>query len=225
MKLHELKPAKGARRERKRVGRGISSGQGKTSGRGQKGQGSRSSVNIPHGFEGGQMPISMRLPKLRGFHNRFKKNFAVVNLGKLNRYESGSQVDEESLLATGLVSKSRDGVKVLSSGGISVPVHLHVTAISARARQLVEKAGGTVTLLAPVVVEPEVEAATDVEPAPAVAPRRARARASAAAPVEATPETGDAAPVAEAEEAPATAAADAAETDAAAEDDTDDADA
>jgi large subunit ribosomal protein L15 len=212
MKLHELKPSKGARRERKRVGRGISSGQGKTSGRGQKGQGSRSSVNIPHGFEGGQMPISMRLPKLRGFHNRFKKNFAVVNLGKLNRYESGSQVDEESLLAIGLVSKSRDGVKVLSSGGISVPVHLHVTAISARARQLVEKAGGTVTLLAPVVVEPEAEAATDVEPVPDVAPRRSRARASAAAPVETAPETGE-------------TEADAAETDDAAEDDTDDADA
>ena len=163
MKLHELKPPDGAHRGRKRIGRGIAAGQGKTSGRGQKGQGSRSSVSIPRGFEGGQMPIFMRLPKLRGFHNRFKKRYAVVNLGKLNRYEAGSEVDEQSLIASGLVSKPLDGVKVLSAGGISVALHLKVTAISARARSLVEKAGGTVTLLqvVPAVDEPipsEVEA-------------------------------------------------------------------
>ena len=147
MKLHELRPPEGARRNRKRIGRGISSGQGKTSGRGQKGQGARSSVNIPSTFEGGQMPIHMRLPKLRGFHNRFKKQYGIVNLGKLNRFEAGSEVDEEALLASGLVGKAPAGVKVLSAGGISTALRLRVTAISARARVLVEKAGGTVTLL------------------------------------------------------------------------------
>ncbi len=148
MKLHDLKPAPGAHKARKRVGRGISSGQGKTSGRGQKGQGARSSVNIPRSFEGGQMPLAQRLPKLRGFHNPFKKDFAVINLGKLNRFEAGSKVDEAALRSTGLVHRSRDGVKVLSAGGISVAVHLTVTAISVKARTLVEKAGGSVTLMA-----------------------------------------------------------------------------
>lgn len=167
MKLHELKPPEGAHRASKRIGRGIAAGQGKTSGRGQKGQGSRSSVSIPRGFEGGQMPIFMRLPKLRGFHNRFKKRYAVVNLGKLNRYEAGSEVDEQSLLASGLISKPLDGVKVLSAGGISVALHLNVTAISAKARALVEKAGGTVTLLQ--VVRPVEEAvASEVEAVAAV---------------------------------------------------------
>ena len=147
MKLHELRPPEGARRNRKRVGRGISSGQGKTSGRGQKGQGSRSSVNIPSTFEGGQMPIHMRLPKLRGFHNRFRKEYGIVNLGKLNRFEAGSEVDEEALVAGGLVRRAPAGVKVLSAGGISTALRLRVTAISARARVLVERAGGTVTLV------------------------------------------------------------------------------
>jgi large subunit ribosomal protein L15 len=200
MKLHELKPAKGAHKERKRVGRGIAAGQGKTSGRGQKGQGSRSSVNLPRGFEGGQMPMSMRLPKLRGFHNRFKTEYAVVNLGKLNRYEAGSTVDEESLLATGLVGKALDGVKVLSSGGISVALNLHVTAISARARQLVEKAGGTVTIVerAEDVEGPITDTVTHTAPAITVveavtpdAPEQEAATEEAAEPDEEPGEPGD----------------------------------
>ena len=168
MKLHDLKPAPGAHKPRKRVGRGISSGQGKTSGRGQKGQGARSSVNIPRSFEGGQMPLAQRLPKLRGFHNPFKKDFAVVNLGKLNRFEAGSEVDEQTLRETGLASRSRDGVKVLSAGGISVAITLRVTAISVKARQLVEKAGGSVVLLAPAVeaADPEATEAEHVSAAP-----------------------------------------------------------
>ena len=91
MKLHELSPAKGSRKTRKRVGRGHGAGQGKTSGRGQKGQGSRSSVGLPTGFEGGQMPLKQRLPKLRGFHNRWRQEFVVVNLGKLARFEKDTR--------------------------------------------------------------------------------------------------------------------------------------
>ncbi|HET9050452.1 MAG TPA: 50S ribosomal protein L15, partial [Candidatus Dormibacteraeota bacterium] len=147
MKLHELRAPKGARKERKRVGRGIASGQGKTSGRGQKGQGSRSSVNIPSTFEGGQMPIHMRLPKLRGFHNRFRKEYGIVNLGKLSRFEAGSEIDEEALVASGLVHRAPAGIKVLSAGGINTALQLRVSAISARARTLVERAGGSVTLV------------------------------------------------------------------------------
>jgi large subunit ribosomal protein L15 len=147
MKLHELKPAPGSRRPRKRVGRGIAAGQGKTAGKGQKGQFARSSPNLPKSFEGGQMPLSQRLPKLRGFHNPFRKDYAAVNLGKLNRYEAGSTVDEAALRASGLVSGRHHGVKVLAAGELHVPLHLHVHRVSTRARAAIEKAGGTVTLL------------------------------------------------------------------------------
>lgn len=159
MKLHELKPAPGSHRDRKRVGRGISAGQGKTSGRGQKGQFSRSSVNLPTGFEGGQMPLSQRLPKLRGFHNHFRREYAAINLGKLNRYEAGSTVDEAALRASGLVSGRYAGIKVLAAGEVRVPLHLHVHRISAAARAAVERAGGTVTLL-----EARPEAESDAAP-------------------------------------------------------------
>ena len=147
MKLHELKPAPGSRRERKRVGRGIAAGQGKTSGRGTKGQGSRSSVNIPKAFEGGQMPLSQRLPKLRGFHNRFSRHYAEVNVGKLNRYEPNSVVDESLLRTSGLVKGRHEGVKVLAAGRLRVALTLRVHRISPKARAAVEAAGGTVELL------------------------------------------------------------------------------
>ena len=168
MKLHELTPAPGSRRKRTRVGRGISAGQGKTSGRGQKGQFSRSSSNLPTGFEGGQMPLAQRLPKLRGFHNRFSKDFAVVNVGKLNRYERDSVVDEAALRSSGLARGGRDGVKVLAAGVLKVAVHVRVTAITRAARAAVEKAGGSVELLAaaPADTEPAIaEAAAGTEPA------------------------------------------------------------
>ncbi len=155
MKLHELRPAAGSHRARKRIGRGISAGQGKTSGKGQKGQFSRSSPNLPKAFEGGQMPLSQRLPKLRGFHNRFRKDYAVVNLGKLNRYEGGSTVDEAALRASGLVTGRHDGVKVLGAGELRVPVHLHVHRVSAQARFAIEKSGGSVTLLEVLRAEPD----------------------------------------------------------------------
>lgn len=146
MRLHELKPAPGSRRERKRIGRGISAGQGKTSGKGQKGQFART-PGLRHGFEGGQMPLAQRLPKLRGFHNRFKKDYAVVNVSKLNRFEQGSVVDPDALRAARLVGAARDGVKVLGAGRLKVKVTLRVHRISASAREAVEKAGGSVELL------------------------------------------------------------------------------
>jgi large subunit ribosomal protein L15 len=156
MRLHELKPAAGSRRERKRVGRGISAGQGKTAGKGQKGQFART-PGLRVGFEGGQMPLAQRLPKLRGFHNRFKKDYAVVNVSKLNRFAAGSVVDPDALRVAGLVGNARDGVKVLGAGRLKVTVTLRVHRISAGARAAVEKAGGSVELL-----EPEKTAAEQV---------------------------------------------------------------
>jgi len=146
VRLHDLHPAPGSRRARKRIGRGISAGQGKTAGRGQKGQGARTE-GLRAGFEGGQMPLAQRLPKLRGFHNRFKKDYAVVNISKLRRFEPGSVVDADALRAAGLVGPARDGVKVLGAGRLRHAVTLRVHRISAGARAAVEKAGGSVELL------------------------------------------------------------------------------
>lgn len=149
MKIHELTPAPGSRRPRKRVGRGIASGQGKTSGRGQKGQGSRSSVGIPRSFEGGQMPLAQRLPKLRGFTNINRKEYAVVNLGKLNRFEAGTEVNPQLLQDTGLVRKPLDGVKILAAGELKVALKVSAHRVSDGARKAIEAAGGSVELLGP----------------------------------------------------------------------------
>jgi large subunit ribosomal protein L15 len=176
MKLHELKPAPGSRKKRTRVGRGISAGQGKTSGRGMKGQGSRESNSVPKGFEGGQMKASMRLPKLRGFHNRFRKDYVVVNLSKLNRFAKDSIVDGAALAAAGLVSGADKPVKLLAAGRVKVAVQVRVHRASAAAQQAVVAAGGSVDLLE--VAAPP--AAQDTERAAARASARASARAVAA---------------------------------------------
>lgn len=155
MRLHELRPAPGSRRSRKRVGRGIAAGQGKTSGRGQKGQGSRTSDGLPVGFEGGQTRLNQRMPKLRGFHNRFRVEYTTVNLSKLNRFEAGSTVDPDILIAAGLVTRRpggrttprSGGVKVLGAGQLKVRLTVRVHRISAAARAAVEKLGGSVELL------------------------------------------------------------------------------
>ena len=169
MKLHELRPSHGSRTRPKRVGRGISAGQGKTSGRGQKGQGSRSSVGLPIGFEGGQMPLTQRLPKLRGFHNKWRREYVVVNVGKLNRFESGATVDGPALASAGLIAKPSARVKILAAGAVTTPLTVRVHRISKAARRAVEAAGGTVELLE--VVETEV--AEEVTPEPeTVAPKR-----------------------------------------------------
>lgn len=147
MKLHELAPAKGSRHAPKRVGRGIAAGQGKTSGRGQKGQGARSSVGLPIAFAGGQLRITQRMPKLRGFHNKWRKEYAAVNLGKLNRFEADAVVDAEALHRARLIPNEKSHVKVLAAGELKKPLQLRVHRISASARKAVEAAGGNVDLL------------------------------------------------------------------------------
>ncbi|MBW2284280.1 MAG: 50S ribosomal protein L15 [Deltaproteobacteria bacterium] len=146
MKIHELSPAKGARKARKRVGRGPGSGHGKTACRGHKGQKSRSGGGPRPGFEGGQMPLQRRLPK-RGFSNLFRKQYSVVNVRDLDRFEPNAQVDTEAFMERGLVKQVRDGVKLLGNGDISHPLQIKVHKVSRTARQKVEAAGGTVDLV------------------------------------------------------------------------------
>jgi large subunit ribosomal protein L15 len=177
MRLHELKPARGSRKKRTRVGRGISAGQGKTSGRGQKGQGSRESSSVPKGFEGGQMKQSMRLPKLRGFHNRFRREYQVVNLSKLNRFDKDAIVDGAALAAAGLVTGPDVPTKLLAAGRIKVAVHVRVHRASAAARSAVEAAGGRVDLLE----EPAAPRSDDARADTAASRRRARSAAAAEA--------------------------------------------
>ncbi len=146
MKLHELSPAKGSQRARKRLGRGVASGQGKTAGRGTKGQGSRSGGGVRPGYEGGQMPIHRRLPK-RGFTNIFKKQIAIVNVKDLNRFESGSRIDDVALVKQGLVKGRYDAIKLLGNGEIDHPVQIKVNAASKSAQEKVTAAGGTVEVI------------------------------------------------------------------------------
>jgi large subunit ribosomal protein L15 len=143
MRLNDLAPAPGARKTRKRIGRGVGSGWGKTAGRGSKGQNSRSGGGVRPGYEGGQMPIHRRLPK-RGFTNIFKKTYAVINIRDLAKMESGSIVDEAVLVRAGLVKGRRDGVKLLGQGEIDVPLTVKIDLVSQSARQKIESAGGTV---------------------------------------------------------------------------------
>lgn len=143
MRLDELAPAPGARKPRKRIGRGVGSGHGKTAGRGTKGFNSRSGGGVRPGYEGGQMPIHRRLPK-RGFTNVFGKRYAVVNLRDLAGFESGSTVDEVALVRAGLVKGRRDGIKLLGQGEISVPLTVKLDAVSKTAQAKIEAAGGKV---------------------------------------------------------------------------------
>ena len=143
--LNELRPNRGSRRTRKRVGRGIGSGSGKTCGRGTKGYGARSGSKRKRGFEGGQMPLQMRLPK-RGFTNIFRSPYQVVNVKDLSRFDAGAEVDAAALAAAGLISRGDRPVKILSEGECSVKVALKVTAVSAAARKKIEAAGGSVEL-------------------------------------------------------------------------------
>jgi len=143
MELSNLKPKKGARHAKKRVGRGPGSGHGKTAARGEKGQKSRSGYSRMRGFEGGQMPLHRRLPK-RGFTNIFKKEHAVVNLADLERvFENGATVDEAAMRKAGLVKGKNDGIKVLGQGELSKKLTVHATKFSATARKHIEAAGGS----------------------------------------------------------------------------------
>jgi large subunit ribosomal protein L15 len=143
MKLSELSPAEGSRKARKRLGRGIGSGSGKTAGRGTKGQNSRSGGGVRPGFEGGQMPIHRRLPK-KGFTNIFKKNFAVINVRDLAKFESGSVVDEVAVYKSGLVKGKSDGIKLLGVGEIDFPLTIKLSKVSQSATDKIAAAGGKV---------------------------------------------------------------------------------
>ncbi|MGO4966820.1 50S ribosomal protein L15 [Bacillus paralicheniformis] len=146
MKLHELKPAEGSRKMRNRVGRGIGSGNGKTAGKGHKGQNARSGGGVRPGFEGGQMPLFQRLPK-RGFTNINRKDFAVVNLDKLNSFAEGTEVTPELLLETGVISKLKSGVKILGDGQLEKKLTVKANKFSASAKQAIEAAGGTAEVI------------------------------------------------------------------------------
>ena len=148
MRIDTLSPAKGATKESKRLGRGIGSGLGKTSGKGHKGQWARSGGGVRPGFEGGQMPLTRRLPK-RGFNNYFKKVYAIVNVDVLNCFEAGSVVDLEGLTASKLIKEVKNpvGLKVLGSGELNVALTVKAAKFSATAKEAIEKAGGTAELV------------------------------------------------------------------------------
>ncbi|MFB5663004.1 50S ribosomal protein L15 [Alteribacillus sp. HJP-4] len=141
MKLHELKPAFGSTKTRNRVGRGPASGNGKTSGRGQKGQKSRSGGGVRPGFEGGQNPIYKRLPK-RGFTNPTRKEYTVVNVETLNRFDAETEVTPELLIEKGVISKANDGVKILGNGKLEKKLNVKANKFSASAAKAIEAAGG-----------------------------------------------------------------------------------
>lgn len=141
MKLHELKPAPGARRKPARKGQGIGSGLGKTAGRGHKGQKSRSGGGVRPGFEGGQMPLQRRMPK-RGFYNPFAKEITAVNVGRLNCFEDGDVVTPEALLAARVIKKAADGVKILGQGDLAKSLTVRANAFSKSAEEKITAAGG-----------------------------------------------------------------------------------
>ena len=155
MRLHNLKPRPGAKHRRKRLGQGESSGLGKTSGRGGKGQTARSGSSIRIGFEGGQMPLIRRIPK-RGFNNaRFKTVYLGVNIGDLECFDEGARVDEASLKGVGLANGQYDGIKILGSGELKKKLTVVAHAFSATAKQKIEGAGGSCEVLARKNPEPK----------------------------------------------------------------------
>jgi large subunit ribosomal protein L15 len=144
--LHELKPVDGARKSRKRIGRGSGSGTGKTSGKGQKGQNARSGGGVRPGFEGGQIPFFQRIPK-RGFKNINRKEYAVVNLDDLNTFETGEVVTPEVLLARNVLKKTLDGVKILANGALEKKLTVKAHKFSKAAEQAITQAGGTIEVI------------------------------------------------------------------------------
>ena len=148
MKIHDLRPDEGATKKRKRVGRGTGSGKGRTSGRGTKGQNSRTGGGVPINFEGGQLPLVKRLPKMRGFNNRFKVEYIPVNLDFMSqRFEDNATVNPESLAAVGLLGNVSDPIVVLARGEVAKPLHVKAHRVSASAQAKIEAAGGSVEIL------------------------------------------------------------------------------
>ncbi len=146
MKLHEMKYTEGARKSRKRLGRGHASGTGKTAGKGHKGQNARSGGGVRLGFEGGQTPLARRLPK-RGFTNFTRKEFAIVNVEALNKFDNGVEVTPELLIETGLVKKELDGIKILGQGELEKKLVVKANKFSKSAVAVIEKAGGKVEVI------------------------------------------------------------------------------
>jgi large subunit ribosomal protein L15 len=146
MKLEDLAPVPGAKKSRRRVGRGSGSGLGKTAGKGHKGQKARSGGGTPPWFEGGQMPLQRRIPK-RGFTNIFKKSYSIINLRDLEQFAAGSEIGPEQLIQAGLVKKIRDGIKLLAQGELNNALSVRVHEASAAARSKIEAAGGRVELI------------------------------------------------------------------------------
>jgi large subunit ribosomal protein L15 len=146
MKLHELKPASGSVKTRKRIGRGVGSGWGKSAGRGNKGHNARSGGGVRPGFEGGQMPLHRRLPK-RGFQNFAKKDIAVINIRDLGCFESGTVIDLPALTKAGLVKGRNDGIKLLGQGEITAALTVKLNAVSRSAQEKIVAAGGTVEVV------------------------------------------------------------------------------
>lgn len=146
MKLHELKAAEGSRKERKRKGRGIGSGTGKTAGKGHKGQNARSGGGVRLGFEGGQTPLFRRLPK-RGFSNVNRKDYAIVNLDLLNRFEDGTVITPALLIETGIVKNEKSGIKILAKGTVEKKLTIQAHKFSSTAKEAIEAAGGTTEVI------------------------------------------------------------------------------
>jgi large subunit ribosomal protein L15 len=164
MRLHDLKPRPGAKHRRKRLGQGESSGHGKTSGRGGKGQTARSGSSIRIGFEGGQMPLIRRIPK-RGFNNaRHATRYIPVNLEDLNQFEDGARVDEAAIRSAGLANGPSSGVKILGDGELTRKLTVSAHAFSASARSKIEAKGGSCELITPKKVEPRKTAAPAKKP-------------------------------------------------------------
>ncbi len=146
MNLHELSPAPGSTKSKKRLGRGIGSGTGKTSGKGHKGQNARSGGGVRPGFEGGQMPLSRRLPK-RGFTNIFAKDYAIINVGDLNNFEDGATVNIDVLMSAGIIKKPLSGLKILGNGEVTSKLNITAAKVSKSAAQKIEAAGGKIEVI------------------------------------------------------------------------------
>jgi large subunit ribosomal protein L15 len=232
VKLHDLRPAAGSRKARTRVGRGIAAGQGKTAGRGTKGQKARAGASIPAWFEGGQTPIHVRVPKLRGFRNMFKTEFQVVNVGRIAEYAAAGRfgveadgadapatakrskkaagsapisVNPSAMASAGLIGSDNKPVKVLGGGDVGQALFIAADAFTASARTKIEAAGGFVQLLAADGSPVATESATDSKPAPDTAAEAEPAPVSSAAPA-AESETAEAEPTATAASEPAATA-------------------
>ncbi len=143
MRLHELSPAPGSAKKAFRKGRGAGSGNGKTAGKGHKGQNARSGGGVRPGFEGGQMPLHRRLPK-RGFNNHFATHYATINVSDLNRFEDGAVVDTQAIVDSGLIKKTLDGIKILGNGELTKKLTVNVAKVSETAKEKIEGAGGKV---------------------------------------------------------------------------------